>query len=334
MEHLLALIQNRILFSNGSSLLALILFVAMPQGLLLASPLKNCDRPAEQALRQRIAAYPKNPETHPNNIDLNGDLAALYYQLGDVFACRQQTAQAIATYRLAISIDPMYPGPVASVKDATRNAQERNAKDAFAFAYLADALTRTQNLQAAVPAFRQIIALDPNYAQVRDVYYHLGTALIAQNKLDEAIAFYRQQVKRFPYGDAYFDLAYALKLKGQLAEANGLQKKAITINPKYQDWGYREAKALQQQGDALQLKAALPEAIAAYRKAIELNPHQYELFEKLGRLLWQNQQYQDIVAVYEQGLKLNPNHPYARQNLQEVKAQLQKRPQPSPASSP
>jgi hypothetical protein len=54
----------------------------------------------------------------------------------------------------------------------------------------------------------------------------------------------------------------------------------------------------------------------------------------LGNLVWKNQQYQETLAVYTQGLKLNPTHPYAKQNLQEVKAQLQKTPQPSPAASP
>jgi tetratricopeptide (TPR) repeat protein len=334
MRRILRLIQNRIVSAEIYCVLALSLVLAIPPAQVPMSAAEPCDRTAEQSIRQKIAVYPKNPETHPNQMDLNGDLAALYYQLGDVFACRQQTTQAIATYRLAISIDPMYPGPVASVKDATRNTQERNARDAFAYNYLANALKRTQNLQAAVPAFRQIIALDPEYAQVRDVYFQLGTALIEQNKLDEAIALYRQQVKRFPSGDAYFDLAYALKLKGQTTESNGLQKKAIAINPKYKDWTYREAKVYQEQGNAFQAKDQLPEAIAAYRKATELNPHQYELFEKLGRLLWQNQQYQETLAVYTQGLELNPTHPYAKQNLQEVKAQLQKSPQPSPASSP
>jgi tetratricopeptide (TPR) repeat protein len=334
MGRILRLIQNRIVSAEVYCALALSLVLAIPPAQVPMSAAEPCDRTAEQSIRQKIAAYPKNPETHPNQIDLNGDLAALYYQLGDVFACRQQTAQAIATYRLAISIDPMYPGPVASVKDATRTIQERNARDAFAYFYLAKALTQTQNLQAAVPAFRQIIALDPEYAHVRDVYYQLGTALLQQNKLEEAIALYRQQVKRFPSGDAYFDLAYALKLKGQTVESNGLQKKAIAINPKYKDWTYREAKVYQEQGNALQSKEQLPGAIAAYRKATELNPHQYELFEKLGNLLWKNQQYQETLTVYTQGLNLNPTHPYAKQNLQEVKAQLQKSPQPSPASSP
>jgi tetratricopeptide (TPR) repeat protein len=141
MRRILRLIQNRIVSAEVYCVLALSLVLAIPPAQVPMSAAEPCDRNAEQSIRQKISAYPKNPETHPNQMDLNGDLAALYYKLGDVFACRQQTAQAIATYRLAISIDPMYPGPVASVKDATRNTQERNARDAFAYAYLADALS-------------------------------------------------------------------------------------------------------------------------------------------------------------------------------------------------
>lgn len=289
-------------------------------------PAEVCDQRVEQSIRQKIAAYPKNPETHPRKTDLNGDIAALYYQLGDLFVCRNQMEKAIANYRLAISIDPLYPGPVDSVKTATRTVQEQKAKDAFAYFYLVKALKRTQNLQAAVPALRQIIALDPHFAQSRDVYYDLGTALIKQNKLDEAIMLYRQQVKQFPSGDAYFDLASALKLKGQTKVANAVQQRAIAIHPKYQDWTYREAKAYQAQGEGLWSKEQRVEAIAAYHKATELNPHQYELFERLGWMLWRNKQYQATVEIYEQGLRLNPNHPFARQNLIDVKEKLKKLP--------
>ena len=84
-------------------------------------------------------------------------------------------------------------------------------------------------LEEAMAAFRQAIALKPNYAEA---HYNLGCIRTIKGQLDEAIAAYRQALVFRPnYAEAYVNLGNALHDKGQLEEAIVAFRQAIQIKP-------------------------------------------------------------------------------------------------------
>ena len=111
-------------------------------------------------------------------------------------------------------------------------------------------------------------------------FSNLGIALVAQVKLDEAIAAFRQAISIKPdYAEAYCNLGSVLEQQGRLDEAVVAQQQAITINPSYAD-------AYSNLGVALEEQGKLNEARKALERAIELAPQRaltYRLLSEVKR---------------------------------------------------
>src|SRR4029453_6709410 len=97
---------------------------------------------------------------------------------------------------------------------------------------------------------------------------NLGAPLFAQNKLDEAIACFRQALAIAPEHDAaHNNLGAALRQQGKLDEAIGEFRKTIDINPNH-------AMAWCNLGHTLQQQGSCREALAALRRGHELGSQQ------------------------------------------------------------
>lgn len=70
-----------------------------------------------------------------------------------------------------------------------RSLLEANPSGAFARYALAQELSNTGDLEAAVVQYRLLLAADPNYSAA---YFHGGQALEKLHRLEEAAALYRQ----------------------------------------------------------------------------------------------------------------------------------------------
>src|SRR5207245_461556 len=73
------------------------------------------------------------------------------------------------------------------------------------------------------------LRLQPEYAEAHN---SLGIALLAQGKLDEAVACYQRAIRLQPdYAAAYQNLGTALNSNGELDEALAAFRKAIQLTP-------------------------------------------------------------------------------------------------------
>jgi len=121
------------------------------------------------------------------------------------------------------------------------------------------------------------VRLAPKSAQPR---YSYGAFLEKHEKLDDAIAQYRQALQIDPrFIDAQIDLASALFAKGELEEAKAHYLEATRLDPKL------------------------------------AQPHNY-----LGRIFMREGNAPEAIAQVEQALRLHPDFPEAEENLRLAKA--------------
>src|SRR5262249_37690876 len=127
---------------------------------------------------------------------------------------------------------PLLPGAVGSVAPGPgpcgqgRSVRGRAAdtlqepggvRHAGAHAHLGLALKAQGKADEAIACYRKAIAIDPRSASV---HYNLGASLYGKGKVDEAIACYRKAIALDPrHAEAHCNLGNALRRQGRLTES-------------------------------------------------------------------------------------------------------------------
>ena len=207
----------------------------------------------EAALRLIGAAV----ERAPGNPVLHGNL-------GNVLKDAGRPDEAIAAYRIALSLDPGY-------------AEIHNN-----LGYL---LQASGTLDEAIDHFRQAIARKPaNYR----AHYNLGNALFLAGKPSEAVGPLREATRLEPrFAAAWDHLGTVLQRLGRASEAEACFRRWTEIAPDSADAFQALASDLQQQG-------RLDEALAASEHALSLQPG---LLAAAAAALWLGQRMGDWQAV-------------------------------------
>jgi tetratricopeptide (TPR) repeat protein len=168
------------------------------------------------------------------------------------------------------------------------------------------ALQAKGQVEEAIAAFRQALALEPKDARV---HYNLGNALAAKGQVDQAIAAFRQAITLDPKdAKAHTNLGSALHTKGLWDEALAACQKAIVLDPKL-------AMAYNNLGLALKEKGQVERAIAAYHQAIAVDPKLGLAYYNLGIALEVRRQLDQAIAAYRQAVTLDPKLAGAHYNL-------------------
>ena len=226
-------------------------------------------------LAQAEALYRQILQQDPNHSDALHLLGMVAYQMG-----RNESAVDLIGRSIALQPHP----------EACRN--------------LGVALAAQGQLDAAIAAYRQAIALNPNYAEA---YGNLGNALQAKGQLDAAIAMFRQAIALIPRPEACCQLGNALRSSGQPHEASAAYRQAIALNPQYPEAHNNLGVTLMELGQP-------DAAIAAFRQAIALKPRYAEAHFNLGTALRDAGQPDAAIAALRQAIALKPNHPGAFNN--------------------
>jgi len=189
---------------------------------LVTMPQLAVGQTIEQLFEQGEAAYKAGHYSQAESImkrviQLDPNLAAAYYNLGNALYYQKKLEEAIASYRRAIQLDP---------------------NDADAYYHLGNVLYDQKKLEEAIANYRRAIQLDPNDA---NAYYNLGVALSDQGKLEEAIAAYRKALTlpdtpgppATDYSLAHNGLGLVFQQQGKLEEAIAEFKQSIALDPNY-----------------------------------------------------------------------------------------------------
>jgi tetratricopeptide (TPR) repeat protein len=165
---------------------------------------------------------------------------------------------------------------------------------------------RAGRLAEATAAYRKILALRPNVAEVHN---HLGVALSQQGKFDEAAARFEQAIAlRTNYPEAHNKLGNLLRDQGKLDEAAARYQQALALRPDYAD-------AHNNLGIILARQSRLDQAAARFEQAIALRPDYATAHNNLGNVLQSQGKFDEAVARYEHALALRPNYADAHCNL-------------------
>ena len=140
-------------------------------------------------------------------------------------------------------------------------------------------------------------------------HYNLAIALRAKGENEQAVAHYRQAVALRPqYSEAHYNLARILVERGEFADAIAHYESAIAVNP-------AEAEAHNNLGTALLQVGRLDEAIAHYEKALATRPEYADASCNLATALLQKGDIDGAIRSYLSGLALSPDQAAARLNL-------------------
>ena len=200
-------------------------------------------------------------------------------QLGYVLAKQGKLAEAVASYRRALALDPA---------------------SAEAHAYLGSALASQSQWDEAITHFEIALKVRPENAELHD---WLGMALREKGRPDEALAHFREAVRLAPgLAMAHFNLGRALKQQGKLDEAVTHYRRALAIDP-------RLAAAHNSLGSALGSQGQVREAIREFREALRLQPDNEEAHNNLGLALRMTGERDRALAEFTAALARRPDWP-------------------------
>lgn len=205
--------------------------------------------------------------------------------LGRAYLAEGRLDEAIAHFREAVRIDPLYAG----------------CRDNLGAALLAQG-----HVDEAAEQLRVAVRLDPSLPQARVA---LGAALNAAGRRTEAVAEYAEAARRWP-GNATARAGYGLVLAegGRPDEAMAEIREAIRLSPRLADAHYNLARVLVTLG-------RLDEAAVEFSETLRIKPDLAEGHYNLANVLAQMGRMDDAIAEYRTAVRLKPDYVSARSNL-------------------
>ena len=139
-------------------------------------------------------------------------------------------------------------------------------------------------LDTALEIFKRVTTIVPDFA---DAHYHLGLAYYQKTEFRKAIEAFTRTLELLPRDiDALIKLGLASHKAGDKDTTDSLARRAF-----------------------------YERSVEAYRTALEIRPHNVEALNNLGLAYQELGRFEDAIAVYEEGLTLNPNKPQLHTNL-------------------
>ena len=230
----------------------------------------HCDR--------AVVAYKKYMDLVPNMPDPYYGLGLCLLKTGDnpgaLAALKHFVAVAPpSNYRThAASVVEELSAPAGGKAAAPTTAEGAGAKPAAVSpgqaAYVdAQALRDRGHIEEAIAKFKQAFALDPRHWAARTA---LGELLLKIRRDDEAVAALRAAVEKNPaYSLAWYDLAFALRVKGQHAAAVDAYDHYIKLKPGDPDPYYGLGRSLQHLGRGADARRAFETYLSLEKRPSE-----------------------------------------------------------------
>jgi serine/threonine-protein kinase len=264
---------------------------------------------AERLLRSALTARPRE--------------VVLYHTLGQLLGEQKppRWADAVGFYWAARGLRPdlgvtlatalRHSGHAGEGLDLLARMSSENPDNPYLLFERGLALFNQKNYGEAEAAYRQAIALRPDYAEP---HVSLGAILCDfQSKSVEAEELFRTAIAlKSDYAIAYHDLGVSLKRQGKPGEAEAAFRKALELKPDF-------AEAYNNLGAILcDHQGKYGEAEAAMRKAIELRPDFAIAYHDLGVTLELQGKYVEAEAACRKAIELKPGYVRAYSLLGEI----------------
>jgi Flp pilus assembly protein TadD len=243
------------------------------------------------------------------------DYPEAYNNLGLVYLSRGRPAEAATYFRRAVAFRPEFEQARRNLEAALQSAgggpgapapPPPPQEAARVYNVRGIGLAKEGRWDEAVASFREAVRRRPDYT---DAFNNLGNVLYFQKKLDEAIAAYEEAVRLSPdHAGACSNLGEVLRHRGRLDESLKYCRQAIELRPDF-------APAHNHLGLALSANEQFEEAVAHCAEAVRLDPNLAEAHHGLGYALLQLKRVDEAVAAIETALRLKPTLAEAYSNL-------------------
>ena len=217
-------------------------------------------------------------------ISLVPNQPVFYQNLGNILQDSGDLNESIAAYQKAITINPNL-------------AEVHND--------LGNTLRLQGRLGQAIISFQNSVAVQPNCF----AFYNLGLVMQEQEKVDEAVAYYKKATAINPnFVQVYNNLGNMFQKLDRLGEALKYYKTATQIDPDY----------LQVQSNlaAIYIRIGrLDEAIDCYQHILRVDPSSFEAENNLGAVYSSLHQIERARDHYKRALQINPKYADAKNNF-------------------
>ena len=187
-----------------------------------------------------------------------------------------------------------------------RTTLARNPDSWTAHDHLGTALMYQGKLAEAIDHYNQALRANPKYASG---HYDFGSFLASQGRLEEAVQQYEQALQLQPnFTLAHYNLGCALASQGRFAEAIEQYQQALRLKPD-------SSRVHNNLGIALASSGKLDEAIEHFRQALLLRPSFADAHFNLGLALSTQKVFGEAIQHYEQAVQLAPDFAVARREL-------------------
>jgi tetratricopeptide (TPR) repeat protein len=137
----------------------------------------------------------------------------------------------------------------------------------------------------------------------------LGESYGQKGDYDQAIATYKKAIEINPeYDQVYYNMGIAYDEKGDFDQAIAAYKNAIKINPEFN-------QAYNNMGSAYDEKGDYDQAIATYKNAIKINPEFDQAYNNMGSAYDGKGDYDQAIAAYKKAIEINPELDQAYYNM-------------------
>lgn len=167
-------------------------------------------------------------------------------------------------------------------------------------------LANSGRLDAAVQAFRQAVALAPDYAEA---HYNLGVLLRMQGHLEAAIESYRNALAIQPdFPNAHYNTGNANLTLGRLEEAAESYRQAIALRADF-------AEAHNNLGNVYKELEKFDEALVSCDKALAIKPDYAEALSNKGAILRDMGNPEESLLYCQKAIEHAPQYAQAYNNL-------------------
>ena len=221
---------------------------------------------AEQHFQQAIAAKPNYTDAYFNYARLlfeQGKLALAEQQLVTAIELDQQHAASLSLlskihYQLTNYSKACHYALLANKFD--RNNPELMLNHAAC-------LMKLDQLDAAIAILKKIIIIDPNHVES---LHNLGAIYLAQQKTNDALKAYLQQLTIKPDADAYYNAGVIYMYQNRFNDAIVFLERALELKPNDKNTLINLAVTYLQKED-------YPQATHYYNQALAIDPHNGEI---------------------------------------------------------
>ncbi len=211
----------------------------------------------------------------------------MFARLGALYGQQQRWQEAIVAYQQAVQWDVDY---------------------APAHWSLANLYGQVGDRAAEIYHRERAIQCNPNWATPKH-QFDLGNDLMAEQRSEEAIVYYRGSVERHPdFFEAHYNLAVALMQQQNWTEAQAALQRSIELEPNHAPAYYALGQIAQQQED-------WQHVLNCFSEAVKRDPNYRLAWSALGEACLKLQEWDGAIEAYQQAIQLGADSAWTYHNL-------------------